>query len=900
LNDSAWIGYAVAVFGTAAAAGLRWVLYSITGPDLPPFITFYPVVILSALLGGAGAGLVATILSFGVVDYFFAASFHNFRIPSPVDVVELSIFFILVNLLTSLAGGTLRRVYRRTSQQSRELARTVDLLNAELIERKAAQEMSRQSEKRFRTVAEVSSQVVWVSTPQGEPATDSASWREFTGRTQEQWTGWNWLEAVHPDERARVAAHWRTALENLQPYRDEYRLLHASGLFRHVQARAVPVRDAAGKVTEWIGTLTDITTAKRAEAARNMLTGILAESDDAIITKNLEGMITSWNRGAERLFGYSAEQMLGQNFKLLIPPDRLVDEICVLEELRRGERVDHYESKRLTRAGRLIDVSITASPIHDAANEVVGVSTIARDITERKRIEDQNRVQLAALQAAGSGVVIAGTDGTIQWINRAFTELTGYSEAEAIGKNPRLLKSGKHDRAFYAKMWQTLTGGRVWQGELINRRKDGSLYTEEMTIAPVFDAAGAIEHFVAVKQDVTARNLADEAQRRLAAIVASTEDAIVSTGLDGTILTWNAGAEHLLGYASEQVIGQSVMKMIPPERVDEEYRMWERLNLGDLIEHYETVHLAKDGRKLDVSVTVSPLKDSQGRITGASKIVRNIGEIVRARAVLLRSKEELEELVQERTAALREAMGELERMSYSMVHDMRAPLRAMQSFAMLLEEEGADSMQPAGLDYIRRIREAANRLDRLITDALNYNEVVRHHSEPTDVELGKLLRGMLETYPNLHPDAADIDVEFKELLVLGNESLLTQCFGNLLGNATKFVAPAVKPRVRVWAEEKHGRVETPGKRHGHWVRIWVEDNGIGIPKEAQEKIFGMFQRLHRANEYPGTGIGLAIVRKAVERMGGQVALESEPGKGSRFWVELPKADRGEPVADAER
>ena len=166
---------------------------------------------------------------------------------------------------------------------------------------------------------------------------------------------------------------------------------------------------------------------------------------------------------------------------------------------------------------------------------------------------------------------------------------------------------------------------------------------------------------------------------------------------------------------------------------------------------------------------------------------------------------------------------------------------------------------------------------------------------------------MIETYPNLQPAAADISIEFDELVVLGNESLLTQCFGNLLGNAVKFVAPGVKPRIRVWAEQMTGSmdkgIDGPESRppirstsihqsiHSNQlpVRIWVEDNGIGIPKACTEKIFRMFQRMHRENEYPGTGIGSSHARKAVERMGGRVGLESEPGQGSKFWIELPDA-----------
>jgi signal transduction histidine kinase len=250
-----------------------------------------------------------------------------------------------------------------------------------------------------------------------------------------------------------------------------------------------------------------------------------------------------------------------------------------------------------------------------------------------------------------------------------------------------------------------------------------------------------------------------------------------------------------------------------------------------------------------------------------------------AKEELARANQDLEEKVQHRTAKLREAMGEMEHMSYSMIHDMRAPLRAMESFATMLEEECVGGLWPQGRDYTRRIRESANRLDQLVTDALNYNKVVRQDFPVTPVEVGSLLRGMIETYPNLREPAAHVTIEFDELVVRGNQSLLTQCFGNLLGNAVKFVAPGVKPRVRVRAEPR-----------GEAVRIWVEDNGICIPKEAQERIFGMFQRMHHESEYPGTGIGLAIVRKAVERMDGRLGLESEPGKGSKFWIELPNVD----------
>ncbi len=252
----------------------------------------------------------------------------------------------------------------------------------------------------------------------------------------------------------------------------------------------------------------------------------------------------------------------------------------------------------------------------------------------------------------------------------------------------------------------------------------------------------------------------------------------------------------------------------------------------------------------------------------------------------------LEEVVQERTARLQEAVDELEHMAYSMVHDMRAPLRAMQAFANLAEEECAACNHTLSQDYFGRIRSATSRLDRLITDAFNYSRVVREDLPLAAVDLGALLRVMLKTSPHLHPSLADIRLDFTSLLVLGNESLLNQTFGHLLGNAVKFVAPGLRPTVRISAQPStlqrpSGRYSTITDRPSTIVSI--QDNGVGIPREAWNKIFRMFERMHRQDEYPGTGIGLTIAKKAVERMGGRIGLESTPGQGSRFWVELPLA-----------
>ena len=242
-------------------------------------------------------------------------------------------------------------------------------------------------------------------------------------------------------------------------------------------------------------------------------------------------------------------------------------------------------------------------------------------------------------------------------------------------------------------------------------------------------------------------------------------------------------------------------------------------------------------------------------------------------ALLADKSAHLETLVQQRTASLLDTIAELEAFSYSIAHDMRAPLRSLQGFSGILLSDHGEKLDAECRRYLELIARSANRMDRLIQDVLNYSRVVRGDYPVETIDVEQLLRGIMDTYPQLGAGEAEIVLQGSFPHVLGNEAMLTQCFSNLLGNAVKFVAPGVKPRLKLWSEQQ-----------ARSVRLFVQDNGIGIPADQYEKIFGIFQRVNK--NYEGTGIGLAIVKKAVERIGGKVGLQSEPGHGSTFWIEL--------------
>ncbi|HEY0255855.1 MAG TPA: PAS domain S-box protein [Candidatus Methylacidiphilales bacterium] len=629
------------------------------------------------------------------------------------------------------------------------------------------------------------------------------------------------------------------------------------------------------------------------DRSRQLLAAIVDSSDDAIISKNLQGIITSWNRSAERIFGYTAEEAVGRSILILIPPERQQEEPRILQSIRQGEKVDHFETIRRTKEGRLINVSVTISPVRDDSGTIVGASKIVRDVTQEldisKRLRGSEERFRITLSSIGDAVIATDHQGNVNFMNAVAENLTGWTEADARGiPLPtifHIVNEFTREPVENPVLKVLKTGGIVGlANHTILIAKDGSERPIDDSGAPIREASGEISGVVLVFRDVTERRAAEVAAQRLAAIVHSSDDAIIGKDLSGIITSWNQGAERIFGYSEQEIVGQSIMTLIPPELRDQERAILARLSQGERVEHFETTRVSKSGQSLQVSLTVSPIKVDEGHVIGASKIARDITERKRLDQALAEAQkqlqfhaDDLEKRVAERTAVLQKTIAELEAFSYSLSHDMRAPLRAIQSYQQIILEDHSEKLDASITTMLQKAIGAAQRMDRMILDLLTYTRLSHEPMplEPIDVE--KLIQGIIQERLDLQEPRAEITVASPLPKVIGNEASLTQCIGNLLDNAVKFVAPGTKPKVRIYTEYSDGL-----------VRLWVEDNGLGMDVDAQKQAFRMFQRFH-GKKYPGTGIGLAIVRKAVERMNGRAGIESHINLGSRFWLQLPEA-----------
>jgi PAS domain S-box-containing protein len=488
-------------------------------------------------------------------------------------------------------------------------------------------------------------------------------------------------------------------------------------------------------------------------------------------------------------------------------------------------------------------------------------------------------LQGAALNAAANAVIISDRNGTIVWVNQAFSTLTGYSAKEAIGENSRnLVNSGVQDQAYYKNVWDTILAGKLWQGEITNRRKDGSLYSEDQTITPVRDDRGEITHFISIRRDITERKQAAAELLRFKNVLDNTLDMIFMFEPESLRFVYvNQGAVLSTGYSREELLWMTFYQIEPLLPEPKFRQLIAPLLSGEQSSlRFDTVHRRKDDTYFSVAVFLQLVTQSDGSGLFVA-IVRDITERKQAQEEILRLNASLEERVQQRTAQLQAANQELEAFSYSVSHDLRTPLNTINGFSNLLGKEiGADAASERSKHYLARIRAGAVQMGELIDALLSLAQVSRTSLHWDRVDLSALAQTVLNGYREREPGrVVQFDIQ-PELVVEGDPRLLRDVLENLLGNAWKFSAKQARSEI-TFGHEKGSADETV---------YFVRDNGAGFDMAYSEKLFGAFQRLHTAVEFDGTGIGLATVHRIVMRHGGKVWAESAPGRGATFYFTL--------------
>jgi PAS domain S-box-containing protein len=840
---AAWLRYSAALGAVAVAFFLRSLLHSRLGP-LAPFITFFPAVIFSAWFGGLGPGLLATALGAALTNYFFIAPVHTFKIDISSDAANLG-RFIIGSVLVTLLMDALYKARRRAEEQQQ--------------------------------LAEV----------------------------------------------------------------------------------------------------------------------ILSSIGDAVLAADAEGRVTFINPVAEALTGWAAVDAIDQSidnvFRIFNETTGEAIENPITRVIREGAIVRLANHTVLeTRSGARIPIDDSGAPVKDERGRLKGAVLVFRDITEKRRVERERQLALAEVvrsQQQISGILAGISDGFVA-LDCDWKYIYVNEEAARQQRNNATAMIGK-------SIWELFPHlvGTHFQTELQRAMADQSPVVVEIADPETgrcfrLRADPSSNGISIYSVDITAEKEQASVRTRLAAIVESSQDAIVGKDLNGMVTSWNRGAEQIFGYTEAEMLGKPISKLAAPGRADEMPWILERVRRGEPINHYETVRRTKDGRLLDVSLTISPIRDNDGRVIGASKIARDItqqkaheralrdgearlnialeaggmgawewnieqskvtwspqleaihglpagtfggtfedfqrdihpedrvrvfetigaavesgndyrveyrfvrpdGSIgwLEARGRLMSAprrmvgicqdigdRKETEHALVSQAELLSRSNADLREFAYIASHDLQEPLRNVSTFTQLLERRYKGQLDSDAEMFIKYIVDSAHRMTQLIRDLLAYSQVI--HSDDTasdEVALREPVEWALDNLRSSIEESGAV-VEIDPLPKLRcDKSQLAQVFQNLISNAIKYRS-AEAPRIRIASE----RDDTS------WV-VSVRDNGIGIAPAYHDKVFGVFRRLH-GTDYAGTGIGLAICKKIIEKHGGRIWVESDASQGSAFKFSIP-------------
>jgi PAS domain S-box-containing protein len=733
--ESRWARLAAAV-ALAIAAQLAGTLLAPPAPI--SMIVYAPFVVASAIAGGLGPGLVTTMLCCLEAAYFVMEPVGSLAVSNTKDFERLG-GLLLTGAIASLFSERLKRSSRQLTEAHQKTTAVLDSISDGFN--------AFDRDWRYTYV--------------------NAAGARLLGKTPEELLGKNLWELWPLAADSPFGAAYRKAVAENIPLQVES--FYGDPLNAWFEVRCYPSPQGLSVF------YTDTTERRRAHLESRLLSSIVEGCDDAIISKDLDGMILSWNKSAERMYGYSAEEMVGQPIARLSPPGHEDEALEILEYLKLGERIDHMETERMRKDGQLIFVALTVSPLRDDEGRIVGASVIGHDVTERKRVAralEQSELRYRSLVRASSQIVwTTNARGEVVDDLPAWREFTGQSMEESGGWG-WLEAVHPDDREPTAAVWSRAIETRsVYVTQYRLRRHDGEYRWMAVQGVPVMDERADVREWVGTCADITDRVQAEE--------------------------------------------------------------------------EVHTLNLT------------------------------------------------LEKRVAERTAELKAANQELEAFAYSVSHDLRAPLRAVDGFSRILLEEHAPEVPQEARRYLGIVRENALQMGKLIDGLLAFSRLGRQALSKQDVAPGELVRQVLGDLAS-DQEGRQLDIRVGDLASChADPFLLKQVFFNLLSNALKYTRKCEVGRIQVGccvcadlgpqAMDASVRAGAPPDTPVYYVR----DNGAGFDMRYAGKLFGVFQRLHRAEEYEGTGVGLATVLRIVSRHGGRVWAEGALNQGATFYFTLP-------------
>ncbi|MFB9844867.1 PAS domain-containing sensor histidine kinase [Mucilaginibacter ginsenosidivorans] len=604
------------------------------------------------------------------------------------------------------------------------------------------------------------------------------------------------------------------------------------------------------------------------------------DSSCIVAVTDQKGVIQHVNDNFCKISKYSRAELIGQDHRIINSGFHTAEFIRNLWVTIANGRIWRGELKNKAKDGTYYWVDTTIVPFLDEKGKPYQYVAIRADITSRKETENHLKKSLKEVSdykyALDESSIVAITDqrGIIQHANDNFCKISKYSREELIGRDHRIINSGFHTKEFIRSLWVTIANGKIWRGELKNKAKDGTYYWVDTTIVPFLDELGKPYQYVAIRADITTRKDTEvHLQKSLKEIsdykYALDESSIVAiTNQKGVIQYANDNFCKISKYPREELIGQD-HRIINSGFHSKDFirKLWVTIANGK-IWRGELKNRAKDGSYYWVDTTIIPFLDEQGKPYQYIAIRADITGRKMVEEENIKLNQDLEIRVKQRTE-------ELEAFSYSISHDLRAPLRAVNGYARMLEEDYSGSFDEEGKRLLNVVQDNARKMDTLINNMLAFSKVGKKEINRSIIDMRSLAE---DVWAELSKDPkCKAKAEIGELQqAIADRSLINQVWVNLLSNAIKYSANTPEPVVKIHSERKRDM-----------IIYSVADNGVGFDMRYADKLFGVFQRLHSSEDFEGTGVGLAIVHRVITKHGGNVWAEGEVGKGAIFRFSLP-------------